>query len=70
VSVFVDLLKRARDAGATGVSFDVNLITFLSQPETDSWTAFALLGAEMLNQRGRSGEEALRNLVDRLEASR
>jgi hypothetical protein len=67
VSVFRDLLQRAKDAGAERVAFDVRLDGFFSAPDLEAWVATSHPRYAITT--GRSGEEALRRLVDALERS-
>lgn len=61
MSAFRDLLAVARSQGLTRIRFEVDLPQFFDQPEVNSWIAMT---GESPVARGRSGEEALRNLVE------
>lgn len=76
--VFPGLCLRAREAGASSLHFVAELATCLAAdgeqgvgaPESWSCTAYSRSPSEgpLAKTYGRSGEEALRNLVDKLEA--
>lgn len=66
MSVFKTLMSRAKELGARKLWFDVDLT---ADPTAEAWIAQTNSpGCFMC--RGRSGEEALRNLVDVLERER
>lgn len=61
MSVFRDLLAEAFAQGVTRVRFEVDLPLFFADEQGQSWIAMA---GESPIARGRSGEEALRTLVE------
>jgi hypothetical protein len=77
VRVFPTLCLRAREAGASSLHFVAELATCLAvdadqgvgAPESWSCTAYGRSTGEgpLAKEYGRSGEEALRLLVDKLE---
>ena len=71
MSVFSDLLTRARTAGARSLVFEVNLADYAAA-RPDAWLcARQDAGPDDPGNpavRGQSGEEALRRLVDALES--
>lgn len=74
MSVFVDLCVRARKLGASRLVFHAEL--FDGPLENGIVGAWTCIGGNARNEdalaqaTGRSGEEALRNLVDTLERKR
>lgn len=67
MSAFRDLLQQAHDAGITDVAFYVNVPRFFTDEQYASWSATGLrAGATPIASEGRTGEEALRHLVERL----
>lgn len=63
MSAFRDLLKEAHSKGIRQMAFTVDLDDFFRDDQADSWMAFA---ADHPSERGRTGEEALRQLVGRI----
>lgn len=73
MSVFSDLLLEAKERGAKHVAFAVDLDGYRGEPDRFRWTAKATLAADEPAVPhlaiGRSGEEALRELVNYLKAT-
>ena len=67
MSAFRDLLAQAHAAGITDIAFYVNVPRFFADEQYASWTATGVrTGATPIASEGRTGEEALRHLVERL----
>ena len=70
MSAFRDLLKQAHEKGATYMRFEVDLPKFFSDDQAESWTAAKITWHDLDDvpglDKGRTGEEALRHLVERL----
>lgn len=67
MSAFRDLLKQAHGKGVTDVAFYVQVPRFFADEQAASWSATGLrTGATPVAAEGRTGEEALRHLVERL----
>lgn len=64
MSAFRDLLVQAHEKGETGMTFSVDLPTFLTNEQSESWRVFGMRKGIVAH--GRTGEEALRHLVERL----
>lgn len=64
-SPFKDLIVKAAELGERNITFTVDIPAFLLAPEQDSWRAHGL--AKDILTYGRTGEEALRRLVEALE---
>jgi outer membrane lipopolysaccharide assembly protein LptE/RlpB len=62
MSAFRDLLKQAHEKGVKVMAFDVDLDQFFGDEQSKSWGATT---GSVAGQ-GRTGEEALRHLVERL----
>ena len=71
MGAFTDLMLEAKLAGATSIGFRVDLEGFNGETDRLRWTARAVLIEPMLSVPhvavGRSGEEALRELVTYLK---
>lgn len=67
MSAFRDLLKQAHEKGARYLRFEVDLDAFFESEENPSWdVADTDKDAYMDYSTGRTGEEALRRLVEKL----
>jgi hypothetical protein len=64
MSAFRDLLKQAHEKGVRAMTFSVDLVSFFADEQSDSWRAAEQSGGAVT--KGRTGEEALRHLVERL----
>jgi hypothetical protein len=64
MSAFRDLLKQAHEKGETFIEFRVSLADFFADEQNESWGAYAVSGKRI--DTGRTGEEALRRLVEGL----
>ena len=64
MSVFRDLLAEAFAQGVTRIRFEVDLPAFFADEQAESWLA---MSGESPIARGRSGEEALRVLVEQVK---
>lgn len=63
MSAFRDLLQVAHAKGVKRFAFCVDLDAFFADAEADSWQALDDAGRD---GEGRTGEEALRRIVERL----
>ena len=67
MSAFRDLLEQARAKGQTKLWFEVDLPAFFADEQSPSWSCGnELAGDNFAEAHGRTGEEALRHLVERL----
>lgn len=70
MSAFRDLLKQAHEKGVEFVGFTCHVDEFFTSEQSKSWKCYASgpgLKPDTRNEaRGRTGEEALRHLVERL----
>lgn len=64
MSAFRDLLAQAFAQGVTSIRFNVDLPSFFANEQAQSWTAST---GESPIATGRTGEEALRGLVDQVK---
>lgn len=67
MSAFRDLLAEAHAKGVTDVAFYCILPRFFGDEQAQSWSATGIrTNAAPVAAEGRTGEEALRHLVERL----
>lgn len=64
MSAFRDLMAQAFAQGMTRLRFEVDLPEFFSNDQANSWICAS---GESPIARGRSGEEAIRNLVEQVK---
>jgi len=73
MSAFADLLRDAERLGVTKAVWECNLPGFIDRPEREGrWTCRATapkLPAMVIEADGRTGEEALRRVVEFLKAT-
>lgn len=62
MSAFRDLLKQAHEKGIRFLTFDVDLKDFFADEQNNAWR----VETDDVGAAGRTGEEALRHLVERL----
>ncbi len=71
MSVFLELISRARSAGATRLQWECDVTDWASDPRrVGRWTCAAVAtdrNAVPALATGRTGEEALRELVEAME---
>jgi hypothetical protein len=65
MGAFSDLLQQLHAKGERFVTFTVDLRGFFASPENEAWRA-ELDEPDRPAEQGRTGEEALRRLVERL----
>lgn len=64
MGAFRDLMQEAVDQGMTRLRFEVDLPKYFSPDQADSWLCAS---GESPHARGRTGEEALRVLVEQVK---
>lgn len=67
MGAFSDLMLEAKGRGAQALAFVVDLGGYTGEPDRERWTCSAEHQTYPTTARGRSGEEALRNVVDALK---
>lgn len=70
MGAFRDLMQEAHDKGVTDLAFYVNTPRLFADEESASWSATGIRagGQPPVAAEGRTGEEALRRLVEKLGA--